>query len=93
MTAGLDGDDTTGVVVAVAQALAHADKQSTVDLGYTLHEHVDTDALRALAARPDTTWELTFEVPDHEVTVTSDGIISVDGVRFETRALTSDGAP
>jgi hypothetical protein len=68
-----NGDDAGDVLVAVTKAIAHAERASPEQLDYTLHDHVDTDALRALAARPDTNWELTFQVADHRETVTSAG--------------------
>jgi len=49
------------------------------ELDYALQEHIDTDALQQLASDRDASWMLSFELPDHEITVTNDGLILVDG--------------
>lgn len=64
--------------VRVVEALAHAEQKSPELLEFTLYEHIDPDVLRSLARHENTTWELSFEVPDHEVTVTDNGNIFVD---------------
>ncbi|WP_121823112.1 HalOD1 output domain-containing protein [Halostella salina] len=67
------------VVLEVLEALAAAEGVEPHELDYSLQEHVDTDSLERLAEMEDAEWTLTFSVPDHEVTVDSDGGILVDG--------------
>lgn len=67
------------LLLSIVKALAEADGTEPTDLGYTLEAHIDTDALAGLAAHETTSWMLTFEVPDHVVTVRGDGCILVDG--------------
>lgn len=75
---------TSELVVALINALSHADGVPPDDLDYSLHESIDTDAILALEAHPNTSWELSFDVPEHEVTVSGQGFITVDGVKFDT---------
>jgi len=67
------------LTLEIVDALATTEHRAPQELEYSLHEHVDTDALQALASMDRTDWELTFHVPDHQVTVTGDGSIHVDG--------------
>jgi hypothetical protein len=67
------------VTVAIARAIAEVEGMEPHDLGYSLANYVDTDAIERLAAMDNRDWELTFAVPDHEVTVTGHGRIALDG--------------
>jgi len=67
------------LTLAVVDALAAAEHCAPQELDYSIHEYVDSDALSALTAMERATWELTFQVPGHEVIVTGDGRIYVDG--------------
>ncbi|WP_161973218.1 HalOD1 output domain-containing protein [Halostella litorea] len=69
--------------VDVARALARVEGVAPHELGYSLQEYVDADSIDRLAAMEDADWTLTFAVPDHEVTVHSDGRVLVDGERRE----------
>lgn len=74
------------------EALAHVEQVAPDDFDYQLHEYVNTDALLTLGNCTDATWELSFEVPDHGVRITSDGSIFVDGNRIDPTELTSPWA-
>jgi hypothetical protein len=63
------------IIAAVADAKGVEPKE--VDL--SLYEHIDPDAIRLLTAHSTASWTLSFELPEHTVTVTSDGLILVDG--------------
>jgi hypothetical protein len=63
----------------IVAAVADAEGVDPTDLDFALHDHVETDGLRLLSSHEESTWTLTFQLPDHEVTVTSDGVILVDG--------------
>ena len=48
-----------------------------------LQEYIDTEAIQLLASHDTASWTLSFELPDHNVTVTSDGLVFVDGAHDE----------
>lgn len=73
----------------IAQAIARADGVDPDELDYSLQDYVETDAVDLLARHETGTWTLSFEVPDHDVTVTSTGLVLVDG---EREAVWSDSA-
>lgn len=67
------------VLLSVVEAIAEADGVEVHELDYALHDHVDSGAVRSLLEGDYDGWELTFRVPDHEVTVRAGGEIHVDG--------------
>lgn len=67
--------------VKTIEALADAKGIEPEKLEITLHEHIDLDAIELLATHETASWTLSFELPNHNVTVTSDGLILVDGGR------------
>lgn len=73
-----------GIVFAVVEALAEADRLDPVEVEYTLYEHVNPEILAELASHESGSWTFTFDVADHEVTVCSDGRLFVDGVLCRT---------
>jgi hypothetical protein len=66
------------VLTAVVEALAEASDCPAHELDYSLQDHIDTGAMLTLVTSKHTDWELTFEVPDHTVTVRGNGRIFVD---------------
>lgn len=70
--------DRRDVTVAIAEAIAEVDGCQPHRLGYSLSSYVDTDAVERLAVMDNREWELTFSVPDHEVTLAGDGTITLD---------------
>lgn len=73
----------------IVDAVANANGVDPTDLDYSLQEHVDTDAIRLLSRQKDSSWSLSFELPDHVVTVTSDRAILVNEVEEEFVANSS----
>jgi hypothetical protein len=71
------------LVLVVIGAIAEVEDVAPHELGYTLHEHVSPEAIRGLAEGAYDGWELTFTVPDHEVTVEADAGVYVDGELIE----------
>lgn len=69
------------IVHTVVSALAAADGVGPLELEYTLTDHVEPAMLETLVTT-DVTGELTFRVPDHEVTVTGEGEVFVDGIQY-----------
>ena len=71
-----------GVSVDVVEAIADRKGVDPTEVDFHLDEHVDADALDALArhasANDDASWSLEFDVAGVSVTVLSDGRITVD---------------
>lgn len=65
----------------VIEAVADAKGIDPVELDIVLADYINPDALDQLAQHDSGTWTLSFELPEHNVTVTSDGLILVDGQR------------
>ncbi|MFA9426662.1 HalOD1 output domain-containing protein [Natronorubrum sp. A-ect3] len=72
------------LIVDVVEALAEADRLDPYEVEYTLYEYINPEVLTQLAGDEGNTWEFTFDVADHEVTITSDGQLFVDGVLCRT---------
>lgn len=72
------------IVVDVVHALAEADRLDLDEVEYTLYEYLNPGVLTALAEHDRGSWEFTFTAADHEVTITSDGRLFVDGVLCRT---------
>lgn len=70
----------------VCAALAAVERCAPHELEYALHDHVDTTAIERLGSMTDADWSLEFSVPGHEVSVSSDGRILVDGALQRTVA-------
>ena len=70
---------TDELALAVAEAVADANDTDPRDSDFVLGDHVDPGVFHLLAASCDSTWTFSFEVPNHSVTVKSDGEVLVDG--------------
>lgn len=68
-------------LVDIVEAVADAKGVDVSELELSLDDHIDPDAIARLAEHEDASWTLSFELPEHNVTVTSDGLVLVDGVR------------
>lgn len=71
------------LVIEVITALARADGCDPLDLQYSLADHVDPELIKRLEAEDGTSTEVHFQVPVHEVVVTSDAEIRIDGVGYD----------
>lgn len=69
------------LVMEIAEAVAESEGVDITELDYTLHDYIDADALVMLASHDTASWTLTFELPNHDITVTSDGVVLVDDER------------
>ncbi|NUE03588.1 hypothetical protein HUB97_13955 [Halorubraceae archaeon YAN] len=65
----------------IVEAIAEAKETEPSKLNLALYEYIDPEAIHRLASHGTASWTLTFELPEHEVTVTSDGGIFVDGTQ------------
>ncbi|APX95494.1 HalOD1 output domain-containing protein [Natronorubrum daqingense] len=72
------------IIIDIVEALAEADRLELEEVEYTLYEYINPTILSELAACNTGTWTFRFDVADHEVTVTSDGRLFVDGVLCRT---------
>lgn len=70
---------TEGVVESITRAIASAKDVPPKQLGVTLENHISGDAIRQLTNHSSTPWQLSFELPEHDITIESDGAIFVDG--------------
>lgn len=78
------------VVVDLVHALADADGVAPDETDYRLAEYVNPDVLTKLARSEESTWTFTFQVSDHQVTLTSDGQVFIDGVLQRDNCLTRE---
>lgn len=74
---------TETVVERVAWAVAETKETEPEDLDMCLRDHIDPDAIRNLMNYENTSWQLQFETDDHVILVRGDGIVRVDGGRWQ----------
>lgn len=67
----------------IAESVADLEGVDPTDLGYTLEEYIPADAIRMLACHDTASWRLWFELPHHQITITSNDRIFVDGIHEE----------
>ena len=78
----MKGGDDVPVCVDVVEAIADLDQTQGHALPYTLHDHVNKEALELLVERGPDSAAMCFDVPGHEVVVQGDGTVFVDGEKF-----------
>ena len=71
------------LISTVASTVAEAKGVDVKELDVALQDHVDVDAIDALASHESNSWTLLFELPNHEVIVRGEGTVSVDDVEKE----------
>lgn len=69
------------IISEITEGIADAKGIEPDKLDLSLYEYIDPDAIQQLASHETASWTLSFELPDHNVTVTSDGLVLVDGSR------------
>lgn len=62
----------------IVEAVADSEGVEPSELDFVLGNYIDLDAVSQLAEHSNGTWTLDFELPEHSVAVTSDGVILVD---------------
>ena len=82
------GSDLT---VELTQSLAATRGVKPTEVRETLHEYIDLEALEELARHEGGPWQLSFELPEHTVTVTSDNRVTVNGGDHSVRTGSADG--
>ena len=68
---------TESVAIKIVEAVASERGISPMALDYALQEHIDVEALERLLAHGRGSWELSFELPDYQVTVDSDAEVRI----------------
>ncbi|ELZ01084.1 PAS fold-3 domain-containing protein [Natrialba chahannaoensis JCM 10990] len=71
------------IIYEVVAALAAANGTDPGSLEYTLADYVDPTMIERVVAS-NTATELSFQVPGHEVTVTADAEVFIDGISYRT---------
>lgn len=62
----------------IVEAVAAAEDVQANELETCLHDYIDTEAIRLLADHSNAPWTLSFDLPEHQVTVSSEDIVVVD---------------
>ena len=76
--------------MTIVRAIAETAGEPPSELEFALQDHIDTDALDALATSPGDDWSLQFTVEGTEVRADGDGSVIVDGTEYR---WATDGAP
>lgn len=66
------------LITEIIKAVADSEGVEPGGLEVALADYIDLDAVNQLAEHSNSTWTLRFELPEHTVTVTSDGVTLVD---------------
>lgn len=72
----------TPLSVRVVRSIADARDVDPMDIGFRLGDVIDTDALDELAEHDGGVWELRFEIDGHQVEVSADETVIVDGESY-----------
>lgn len=75
------------IVVEVIEAVAQADGVDPTEVDFSLSDHIDPTVLEKLGDMDGGVWELTVRVSDHQVRLTHDRAIFVDGTKYEADTL------
>lgn len=62
----------------IVRTIADAKGVKPNELDLVLADHINPDALNQLAKHENSAWTLTFELPEHEVTVMGQGGVLID---------------
>ena len=68
--------------VAIVEGIADVEGVAPTELGFRLHDYIDTTAIEKLGAH-DSEWTLRFTVAHHAVEIESGGTFRVDGNEYE----------
>jgi hypothetical protein len=74
------------IIVDLIEALAETDGMEPSELNYKLSDYMDPEVLAKLDSMKDGIWDLTFRVSDHQVRITHDGRIFINGVQYAADA-------
>ena len=68
------------MIVEILEALSDAERVDQAELEYNLSDYVDPVIFERLASMEGMEWTFTFQVEEHEVSVTNEGQLFVDDV-------------
>lgn len=71
------------MVRSIIEGVAHVEGKTAEELDLALYDYIDPDAIRMLVEHPSESWELTFDVRSHQVCVTGEGVVEIDGSPIE----------
>lgn len=71
---------TDDLTLEVIKAVAKSDAVDPAAVDFTLSDYLDPEVLAKLEGMESAVWEFTFRVSDHQVQITHNGTIFVDGV-------------
>jgi len=66
------------ILPIIIDAIAEQEDCSPQELDFSLHEHIEVEALLTLVMSEYTDWQLTVHVPDHTIEIDGSGTILVD---------------
>lgn len=67
------------LALELVEALATVEGVPAHELPYSLHNHVNTAVVEGLGEMSNPDWTFTVRIADHDVTLTGDGEIAIDG--------------
>jgi len=70
----------------IIEAIAEVKGTEPSELDLTLYEYIEPEAIQQLVSHGTASWTLSFELPEHQVAITNEGAVLVDGA--ERRHLT-----
>lgn len=73
------------LAIEIRDAIADYESVTPSDIEFSITEYIDIEAVAQLKQHENSVWMLTFNVPDHEVTVTSEGDILIDDQHMKER--------
>lgn len=76
------------LIEEIVETVADNKGVEPTELEIVIADYIDLDAVNHLAEHSNTPWTLSFELPEHDVTVMSDGTVLVGDSREETRMAT-----
>ena len=75
---------TPSLPMEIVKAISDAKGVDPIEIEYPLGEFINIEAVELLANQSRVPWTVAFELPDHTVTVRSDGAILVDDTKENT---------
>jgi hypothetical protein len=77
----------TDIVTRVVRAMAAADGVEPADVN-PLYDYIDPEVLYMLDEQEQSEWSLTFQYSDHQITVTHESQVLIDGISYSPDSST-----
>jgi len=79
----MNSKNSSSFTVEIVRALADVEGvEEPSELDYKIYDFTDPDALEMLHGKEDSTWEMELEISGHEVYLSSEGTINIDGNKY-----------